>query len=411
MDQAAGGKDDYEFFKDAFQLPVVATTKPSPSDLAIINALYPEVPFEQNGALVYLDAVDALVSDSELSEELRMTNFFTALNPNAMPENLESRLEALLKANTACLALMRQASAHRACRYPVDFESDWNFFSAFISGGRGLAELIEMQALQGVLAGQATPVLDSIRQLALLAKSARNEPIDISQLAHGGLAARAVQMSELLVGRLTLDSTQLEEVQSILVSLDNFPGVRAVWQVQRLSIDRPVIDEDINDPSIGLEYTDLTPMQRVKSLSRIKTERTAGIELLNALLTRTSWEAIYSEVLAPRELSEIEDRVFMAILSRSAQLRAAITALGVERYRSRHGDYPADLSALAPEFVASEFLVDPFSGTLLQWRTTENGFVVQGVGDPGDVKRRRERAELYADGQDPLRGLSFKVTR
>lgn len=411
MDQAAGGKDDYEFFKDAFQLPVVATTKPSPADLAIINALYPEVPFEQNGALVYLDAVDALVSDSELSEELRMIDFFTALDPDAMPQNLEARLEALLNANIACLDLVRQASAHRSCRYPVDFESDWNFVSAFMSGGRELAELLEMRALQGVLAGRADPVLDSIRQIALLANSARNEPIDISQLVRGSMVAQTIRLTEILVGKMTLDNAQREEVQRILVSLDSLPGVRAAWQVERLSIDRPVIDEDINVPAIGLEHTDLTPMQRVKSLSRIRTERTARIELLSALLARTRWEAIYTEVIAPREVSEIEKTVFVSILSRSAQLRAAITALGVERYRSRHGDYPADLSALAPEFVASEFLVDPFSGTLLQWRTTENGFVVQSVGDPGDVKRRRERAELYADGQDPLRGLSFKVTR
>lgn len=411
--QAAGGKENYNFLKDALQLPVDASAKPRPADLAIINSLYPEIPREQNGALIYLDAMDALVEDYVLSDDLEMTDFLSTLNQESKPENFESRIDALLEANTTSLDLMRRASAIGAWRYPVDFASDWDFVSAFGfgGGGRGLAELLHMRALHGVLGGRADVVVDSIRLLAILANSVRNEPIVISQLVRGALVARVVQMSEQLVSKLPQNDVKWDEVQSILESLDNFSGVRATWQVERMSIDRPVIDEDINVPSIGLEYTDLTSEQKEKSLSRLGLERKARIDLLDELLAKTSWEAVYTEVLAPRELEEIDKRVFVSTLSRSAQLRAAITALAIERYRARHGDFPTDLSALAPEFAASEYLVDPFSGTLLQWRTTDNGFVVHSLGDPDDVKTRMERAQLSADGQDPLRWLSFKVAQ
>lgn len=79
--------------------------------------------------------------------------------------------------------------------------------------------------------------------------------------------------------------------------------------------------------------------------------------------------SLHMESLLPMQAAETE-----------ARRRVLITALALERYRGRHGAYPATLAALAPEFVKS-VPVDFMDGQPLRYRLTSDGhFVLYSVG-------------------------------
>ncbi len=76
-----------------------------------------------------------------------------------------------------------------------------------------------------------------------------------------------------------------------------------------------------------------------------------------------------------------------------AELRAARTAIFVDRYRQTHGEYPNALATAIPE-AWDGVPIDPFSGEPLLYRSFSDGFVVYSVGsnqkdDGGALTRRR----------------------
>lgn len=60
-------------------------------------------------------------------------------------------------------------------------------------------------------------------------------------------------------------------------------------------------------------------------------------------------------------------------------LRSAITACAIERYRLAHGDWPNDLAALVPTYL-KEIPRDPTNAEPLQFRHTDDGLTVYSVG-------------------------------
>jgi hypothetical protein len=65
-----------------------------------------------------------------------------------------------------------------------------------------------------------------------------------------------------------------------------------------------------------------------------------------------------------------------------AELRCAIVALAVERYRLVQGAWPESLAALVPELLRA-VPVDPFDGLPLRFRRTKEGIVIYSIGPDG----------------------------
>jgi hypothetical protein len=81
--------------------------------------------------------------------------------------------------------------------------------------------------------------------------------------------------------------------------------------------------------------------------------------------------------------------------ARLGELRAAKTALAVERYRLAHGNaLPAGLSALVPDYLAA-VPVDPFDGKPLRFKKiTPKGYMIYSIGrdrqDDGGITQKRD---------------------
>ncbi len=66
-------------------------------------------------------------------------------------------------------------------------------------------------------------------------------------------------------------------------------------------------------------------------------------------------------------------------------MRCAIVGLAAERHRLKHGEWPADLAALVPDFLASAPL-DPYTDAPLKYKKTGNGIVVFSVSPDGNYR-------------------------
>jgi hypothetical protein len=113
---------------------------------------------------------------------------------------------------------------------------------------------------------------------------------------------------------------------------------------------------------------------------------------LNVLLTNWSsgtWNRVWHEIDDDNlqyafsqgvfSLERVLDRVLRAEITR----RVAITAIALKRYQLRHGEYPADLSALVPEILPA-VPADPVDGKPLRYRRSADGtFVLYSIGYDG----------------------------
>jgi type II secretory pathway pseudopilin PulG len=66
-----------------------------------------------------------------------------------------------------------------------------------------------------------------------------------------------------------------------------------------------------------------------------------------------------------------------------AQLRCAVAATALERYRLAHGRWPDSLAALVPEFLR-EVPTDPYDGAPLRFRRLVDQVIVYSVGADGE---------------------------
>jgi len=93
-----------------------------------------------------------------------------------------------------------------------------------------------------------------------------------------------------------------------------------------------------------------------------------------------------------------------------AQVRAAQSALAVERFRLAHGQLPEDLQELVPQFL-SAVPDDPFDGQSLRYHRLAKGYVVYSIGRDGHDDGGRERPFDAKSSDKTEYDITFTVER
>ena len=77
------------------------------------------------------------------------------------------------------------------------------------------------------------------------------------------------------------------------------------------------------------------------------------------------------------------EKAFKKVMKVETARQMTITAIALKRFQLKHGNYPAQLSELAPEFLAS-VLLDPVDGQPLRYRLNSDGtFLLYSIGENG----------------------------
>jgi hypothetical protein len=124
-------------------------------------------------------------------------------------------------------------------------------------------------------------------------------------------------------------------------------------------------------------------------------ERFRAIEPIRARI-----DALPRRYLLSRLLTGSLDLAFIRDLQSTARLRAARTAVAIERYRlAQKGELPHSLDELAPKYLDA-VPSDPFDEGQLRYKKLVKGYVVYSVGEDGKD-----------DGGDEKKDIAFTVER
>jgi hypothetical protein len=93
-----------------------------------------------------------------------------------------------------------------------------------------------------------------------------------------------------------------------------------------------------------------------------------------------------------------------------ARHRLALTALAVEKFRNANGHPPEELDELVPKFL-TEVLEDPFLGIDLEYRRTEQGYVIYSVGRDRDDNHGLEQSDKKQSDDQQSFDITLTVER
>lgn len=275
-------------------------------------------------------------------------------------------------------------------------------------------ELVRYEMMRRAEEGDADGALADCRRQLNLGRSLGDEPVMVSQNVRNHHARIAVRGAARVLAQGEPSDAALAELQGGFAAeggrngLENgLRGERAMtdgllrliqrgdipWQFALDWLDRQDRDDNVNREALLLSLTPGAEKESRAAALRHATELIAAARLpeteMPAAFARLDARAKEMPLLA-RLVSVHGAKISRRHLEARAELRCAAAALAAERYRRRHGDWPASLDQLTPDLL-EKVPADPFTGRPLMLRRLDDGLVIYSVGadaqdDGGDVE-------------------------
>jgi hypothetical protein len=423
--------------------------------------IYPPLPDGENGARLLMQACDAMVQQQRISDLFAVSSGVrnTVLPPEALTGSFRSAIAETIAANNESLGLLHEAKTYDACRYPIEFSAEGDVYLSHLSALRNLTRLSAWNAVDAAVTGDSVRAIRAIDDTAAIARSLTSAPGELAQtvryfcgdvtIAAMVLTLRVGTFSDSDLAALQATAASLEDTKSFVSLLE---GVR--WKASLVPEPEPVpekdeVDWEYLDTAVGnisgvaslgevapesaedggesLEggsVTDVTSIGEIEpsaanaNTSAEEIERQTLLAEAEAYLKQahTPLEAIYQSVRLPDDFDPINPaaslegrfgplrRPVLAYVRFMARARVAQAALAAERFRLREGAAPKSLRDLVPDYLASNTLVDPCGGSLLDIDAREGWMVVYSAAD--ELVNARARGE---DSNAPS-AISFAVT-
>ena len=399
-----------------------------PTTLEELDAWYPTPPPGENAADIYMEAFQNLAEAAEADLPFLPMVGEADLPPTGepLPEEMKQAIARYLDANREALRLLHQAAAYEQCRYPIDLTAGFEAILPHVDSMRAGTRLLALEAITHAEQDNAPGAAQSIRSALALAESPRSEPTLISQLLHWACYEIAVETLEFALATTSFTDQQLSEMSSALAEADSWWPDRRAWVGEAILVSDAFNMSLEELANVGLWYTRSGGQARwvlyVGSGAR-ELDHLALLRLWRQLLE--SFDLPYRErIQTVRDLeAQLERLPFYCIVtlmtmpafgaaaesegSTRAEMRAAQVALAVERCRLAHGDLPARLEDLVPDYLDGVPL-DPFDGAPLRYKRTEKGYVVYSIG-PDGVDDGGQKAPEGTPRDDP--DVVFAVER
>lgn len=341
--------------------------------------------------------------------------------------DLESRAKAApavlegLKSSEAVFAELRAASQRPSSRYPVtyDLENPWGILLPHLAMIKGTCQRLLLKACADLAIDQSEPALEDVKLILRLADSLKEEPFLISYRVRLACVALASQPIWEGLAEHRWNEDQLLQLQSRLQEQNYLADLKRPLDAERaaeiLTVElvrkkglgylNELGGEGLRDPSEKQILNLLSPM--VPSgwycMEQLEFCRLFQIQLAGA------FDPIQRRVSPSRAESATRDvehtmaedgaagkilhhHVFASILrlnltdviSSAAKAQAcsdeAALACALERFRLANKQFPENLEALKPRFIAA-FSHDVFTGDLYKYRRPADGqFVLYSIG-------------------------------
>jgi len=411
-------------------------------ELAAIRAMgYPATPEEliaaysaplpgENAAPLYAQAFLCMVADP--TEKLPFVGGAYPPPGEPLPEDTRAAIAKHLAANQQALQLLRDAATIEQCRHAIGFTKPFALvLLPHLSQIRAAARLLALETIATAEAQDSQRTAGCMKACLALCRSLEADPFLICQLvriACDGICARAMQNA--------LSSCQLTDEQCLTLSQDLTRHEDSNGLVAAMAGEACAGSDVFDMPAatlgglglpfgstwlhkttwtlyklVGLSDADerayLRHTRRLMEICQLPEEQRLGAaKELSANLEKLPRVYVLSHLLCSSM-----DGVVSSDCKHKASLRAARTALAVERYRLAHDKLPGTLDELVPEFLDAP-PKDPFDGKPLRYRMLEKGYMVYSIGPNGKDDGGKEEAEVKVEGeQERPADITFTVAR
>jgi hypothetical protein len=406
-----------------------------------IDAHREQIPDDENAALVVLNVKSLLPAGwpiKMVATEPAQPEDGNATGAPATPRDWEKELselppevqldEDLLQdlRETLGRAQAARAEAHKLVgmtrgRFPLVW--DENLFLTKLNSpeARTATNLLRYDAALASQNGDADRAVALVRGMVGSARSVGDEPFLISSMIRLGCDAQAVSALERVLGQGEPSPQALEAVQELLhkeaaesLFLQSVRGERASTHQMLLSWRHGGPGLTMMAGAAGgverqvLEFTGPTLVRRSHAyILRLFNDYVQAAKLpleeqpavMNDLAQKvrqahTQYDFITALIMpAITKVSEAHRRGV-------GNLRCALVAVALERYRRDHGGWPDKLDSLVPKYLAA-VPTDPQDGKVLRFKRRPDGVVIYWVGHDGkDNGGNLNRNNFLAQGSD-----------
>jgi hypothetical protein len=346
-------------------------------------------------------------------------------------------VEAALAEDGEGLKLLRRITDHPALDFDLVYSNGAEKVQIpYLASEKKAARRLSAAAIDDLHRGDSASAVKNVRAMLALANGMSHDRVIISELVRMAVTQMAVAVTWELLQSTNLTGEQLAELQNDWTGLDFIRGDENALAMERV-ITRITLSKWRNSHSELQNYFDRLensedPNQKVTIADKFKIKLKVlvwrywwsypdELRLLKAdqavLETVRSVKTNYSLLAAQRQQEDKLRKLFTTtndeegvwfsnpremnvhfMLSASARGLSAVfdkvmrveaakqmtmTIIALKRYQLKHGNYPANLNSLVPEFIPS-IPRDPVDGQPLRYRrNADETFLLYSVGENG----------------------------
>jgi hypothetical protein len=352
---------------------------------------------------------------------LAWQNYYRRLpaQKNGFPVPLEPQRPAqdvllALSKYDATIKELREAARLPDSRFPLEYDKDnpAMIMLPHLAGLKRCSQVLQLRAIAEVQSGQSNQALADVKLMLRLADSVRTEPILISHLVRIAILNIALQPVYEGLAQHKWSDAQLAELDAELAKLDFVADYRLSMCGELVFFQGGIFDYLRRHPEKLRSLDDYNGNARQPLSARLLAHLApsgwfyryqlhcarpmvefylpvadTNQETLSPSKVRKADATVMAETRRPNAYNRLE-KMLLPGLSGAARRFAygqasadlAQTAIALERFRLAHGEYPASLDALAPQFI-EKVPHDVINGDPLHYRFTDDGrFVLYSVG-------------------------------
>jgi ABC-type transport system involved in multi-copper enzyme maturation permease subunit len=374
------------------------------------------IPDEDNSSLIIREVKKSLPREWETGGDVKFYERFMDLTPeNQLNDRQIQDLTNMFERFESTLMMARRLADMPRGRHPIHWSDDGlSTLLPYTQDARTLANLLRYDALLRSQERHADGALESVRGILNAGRSIGDEPTLISMLVR--IAIRGVFAAELERALAQGEPSEdgMRKLQSLMETEEKTPLLLIGMLGERGMFDRLL--ENLEKGKVGIKQLGMFwgGGEELLLLSgSLKGNRVVFLDLMTAnveaaKLPVEQQEAEFKRIetsLAQkphliRMLAPAGMRIEQAYWRSQAQLRAAIVALAVERFRREHGRWPNSLAELVPSKLPKIY-TDPYDGQPLRYRKNKEGVVIYSVGpDKIDDGGKFDRLKVTTPGAD-----------
>lgn len=433
-----------------------------PVNCVELGEWYKEVPDEENGAEVVLEAVEQMViwqekitpfdrrTTADMAELAKAYGYgdvkitenppefaedWQVKNKNLIPlagrraelpkgnEEMSEQMKAVISDyiadNVKALEILHTTTKYSKSRYPIDLSDALNALMPYLGDIRKCVMILSLKAALDCENNRQDEAVEAFKASAAVSRTLKDEPTLISTLVKISLDHSIVRNLEYLLNHTRFNSEQLKAIEQTLKE-----------SIGQTNMKRALIGERC----FGLSFFTAPPsktggtgggagipvqMKVLRTVGLQNKDVIAYIDMMNRQIDAVEKTAAERREIFNRLESDIEDlpwycistKMGMPALGRhisrlygnDALLQLGRTAAAIERYRSANDNkLPGVLTDLVPDFL-EKVPIDPFDEKPIKYVRQEKGYILYSIGydlvDNGG-KEFDEKGRRIKDGSD-----------